>query len=61
MFAVKENGVWLFTVGCQENITKEEFIYRIYNEGGGFDPEKGVNVHRGIYLNFLGQFPDKKV
>ncbi|MCC0726694.1 DUF4116 domain-containing protein [Clostridioides sp. ZZV14-6045] len=56
VFAVKENGIWLFTVGCQENITKETFIYRIYNTDGGFDLEKGINVHRQIYLDFLKEF-----
>ncbi len=56
VLAIKEDGEWLFTIGCQENITKEKFINRIYNENGGFDLEKGVNVHRGRYLNFLKEF-----
>ncbi|MCC0670580.1 MULTISPECIES: hypothetical protein [unclassified Clostridioides] len=56
VFVIKKNGQWLFTIGCQNNITKEEFIYRIYNTDGGFDLEKGVNVHRKIYLDFLKQF-----
>ncbi|MFQ4261483.1 UNVERIFIED_CONTAM: hypothetical protein C4Z64_02450 [Clostridioides difficile] len=56
VFAIKENGMWLFTVGCQIDITKETFIDRIYNEGGGFDLEKGINIHRQVYLNFLKQF-----
>ncbi|EGT3944776.1 TPA: DUF4116 domain-containing protein [Clostridioides difficile] len=56
VIAVKEHGEWLFTVGCQEDITKEEFIHRIYNTGGGFDLEKGINVHRQVYINFLEQF-----
>ncbi|MDI3075250.1 hypothetical protein QJL41_11950 [Clostridioides difficile] len=51
--ALKENDKWIFTIGCQINITKETFIYRIYNEGGGFDSEKGINVHRQSYLDFL--------
>ncbi|HID9496871.1 TPA: DUF4116 domain-containing protein [Clostridioides difficile] len=60
VMAININGEWLFTVGCQDNITKEKFIHRIYNEGGGFDKEKGVNVHRQYYIDFLDQFPDKK-
>ncbi|WP_227825258.1 MULTISPECIES: hypothetical protein [unclassified Clostridioides] len=53
VIAIKENEEWLFTVGCQYKITKETFIDRIYNEGGGFDLEKGINVHRQTYLNSL--------
>ncbi|MDW0076976.1 DUF4116 domain-containing protein [Clostridioides difficile] len=56
VIAIKENGKWLFSIGCQNNITKEEFIYRIYNTNGGFDPEKGINLHRQIYLKFLEKF-----
>ncbi|MGO0861700.1 DUF4116 domain-containing protein, partial [Clostridioides difficile] len=54
--AMKIDGVWRFTLGCQDNITKETFIYKIYNTNGGFDPEEGVNVHRKFYLKFLNQF-----
>ncbi|PBG25670.1 hypothetical protein BGU81_12720 [Clostridioides difficile] len=56
VIVIKEAGEWLFTIGCQSNITKKEFIYRIYNTNGGFDPEKGINVHRQIYLDFLKEF-----
>ncbi|HBF2930538.1 hypothetical protein NBN67_19205 [Clostridioides difficile] len=56
VIAIFIDGRWLFTIGCQNNITKEEFIYRIYNTDGGFDLEKGINVHRKIYLDFLEQF-----
>ncbi|EGT3944937.1 TPA: hypothetical protein KOR49_002360 [Clostridioides difficile] len=56
VIAIFIDGRWLFTIGCQNNITKEEFLYRIYNENGGFDLEKGINVHRKIYLDFLEQF-----
>ncbi|ENY8693094.1 TPA: DUF4116 domain-containing protein [Clostridioides difficile] len=56
VIAIKENGKWLFTIGCQRNITKDEFIRRIYNKGGGFDLKKGINVHRKIYLDFLNRF-----
>ncbi|HBG8470868.1 TPA: DUF4116 domain-containing protein [Clostridioides difficile] len=58
--AINIDGEWLFTIGCQENITKETFIDRIYNEGGGFDLKAGKNVHRQEYLVFLDQFPDKE-
>ncbi|MDI2978112.1 DUF4116 domain-containing protein [Clostridioides difficile] len=56
VIAIKEDGEWLFTVGCQRNITKETFIDRIYNTDGGFDLEKGINVHRQVYLDFLKEF-----
>ncbi|EGT3945313.1 TPA: hypothetical protein KOR49_002193 [Clostridioides difficile] len=56
VIAIKENGKWLFTLDCQYKITKDEFIERIYNENGGFNPEKGVNIHRQVYLNFLKEF-----
>ncbi|HCP7145417.1 TPA: hypothetical protein OE939_004106, partial [Clostridioides difficile] len=56
VISIEKNGEWLFTVGCQRNITKEEFIYRIYNTNGGFDLENGINVHRQIYLDFLEKF-----
>ncbi|MDW0076980.1 DUF4116 domain-containing protein [Clostridioides difficile] len=56
VIAIKEDGEWLFTVGCQEDIDIEEFIYRIYDTDGGFDPEEGVNVHRQVYLDFLKEF-----
>ncbi|NJA72332.1 DUF4116 domain-containing protein [Clostridioides difficile] len=56
VFAVKRYNKWLFTVGCQNNITKEKFINRIYNTDGGFDKEKGVNVHRQTYVDFLKEF-----
>ena len=44
-----ENDEILYTIGCQENITKEEFLDRIYNEGGGL---KG-NPHREEYLRLI--------
>ena len=44
-----ENYEILYTIGCQENITKEEFLDRIYNEGGGL---KG-NPHREEYLRLI--------
>ncbi|HBF3306920.1 TPA: DUF4116 domain-containing protein [Clostridioides difficile] len=56
VISIEKNGEWLFTVGCQRNITKEEFIHRIYNTNGGFDLENGINVHRQIYLDFLEKF-----
>ncbi|MDW0076990.1 DUF4116 domain-containing protein [Clostridioides difficile] len=56
----KANDIWLFTVGCQTNITKEEFIYGIYNENGGLDLDKEINVNRKIYLDFLKKFVYQK-
>ncbi|HBG8471526.1 TPA: DUF4116 domain-containing protein [Clostridioides difficile] len=65
VMAIKEDGRWRFTIGWQDNITKETFIYRfykeifidrIYNTDGGFNLEKGINVHRQIYLDFLKEF-----
>ncbi|WP_227865670.1 hypothetical protein [Clostridioides sp. ZZV14-6045] len=29
VFAVKRCNIWLFTIGCQRNITKEEFIMKM--------------------------------
>ena len=43
---------WLFNVGCQELITKEEFIDRIYNEDGGLE----LNPHRKYYLKILSLY-----
>lgn len=39
----------LYSIGCQENITKEEFIDRIYNEDGGLEK----NPHRKEYLRLI--------
>lgn len=43
---------WLFNVGCQKLITKEEFLDRIYNEDGGLEN----NPHREFYLRILHIF-----
>lgn len=43
---------WLFNVGCQKLITKEEFIDRIYNIEGGLEK----NPHREFYLKILKMF-----
>lgn len=56
VIAIKENNKWLFTIACQRDITKEEFVDRIYNTNGGFDLKLRINVHRQIYLDFLKQF-----
>ncbi|EGT3640904.1 TPA: hypothetical protein KM432_002822 [Clostridioides difficile] len=56
VIAIKEEGTWLFTIGCQYKITKETFIDRIYNGGRGFDLGKKINVHRQIYVDFLKEF-----
>lgn len=39
----------LYSVGCQENITEEEFINRIYHEYGGLQE----NPHREEYLKLI--------
>ncbi|MCC0681848.1 MULTISPECIES: DUF4116 domain-containing protein [unclassified Clostridioides] len=56
VIAIKENNKWLFTIACQRDITKEEFVDRIYNTNGGFDLKLRINVHRQRYLNFLKDF-----
>ena len=43
---------WLFNVGCQKLITKEDFIDRIYNTEGGLEE----NPHREFYLKILKMF-----
>ena len=44
-----EEGEILYSIGCQENITKEVFLNRIYNKNGGL---KG-NPHREEYLKLI--------
>lgn len=39
----------LYTIGCQENITEEIFLDRIYNENGGLNN----NPHREEYLRLI--------
>ena len=39
----------LYSIGCQENITEEEFIDRIFNEDGGLKK----NPHRAEYLRLI--------
>ena len=39
----------LYSIGCQENITKEEFLDSIYNEDGGLEE----NPHRKEYLRLI--------
>ena len=46
---VLKNGEILFNVGCQDEITKEVFIDRIYNEDGGLEK----NPHRKEYLKII--------
>ena len=47
----KIDGIWLFSIGCQNNITKEEFVKRIYETDGGLES----NPHRQEYLDFLNK------
>ena len=44
-----ENDRILYSIGCQENLTKEEFIDRIHNEDGGLKE----NPHRAEYLRLI--------
>ena len=44
-----EDDEILYTICCQENITKEEFINRIYNHNGGLKE----NLHREEYLRLI--------
>ena len=44
-----ENDEILYSIGCQNNITKEVFLDRIYNEGGGLEE----NPHRKEYLKLI--------
>ena len=44
-----ENDEILYLIGCQENITEEEFIYRIHNKDGGLEK----NPHRAEYLRLI--------
>ena len=39
----------LYSIGCQENITEEEFIDRIHNKDGGLEE----NPHRYEYLKLI--------
>ena len=49
MTGVLKDGKIFYNVGCQEKITKEEFINRIYNEDGGIEK----NPHRKEYLKII--------
>ena len=44
-----EDNKILYSIGCQDNITEEEFIYRIHNEDGGLEE----NPHRAEYLRLI--------
>ena len=46
---VLKDGKILYNIGCQNEITKETFIDRIYNEGGGIEK----NPHRKEYLKII--------
>ena len=46
---VLKNGKILYNVGCQNEITKETFVNRIYNEDGGIER----NPHREEYLKII--------
>ena len=44
-----EDDKILYTIGCQSNITKEQFLDRIYNTDGGLEN----NPHREEYLRLI--------
>ena len=44
-----KNDKILYTIGCQKNITEEEFLFRIHNTDGGLE----ANPHRKEYLNLI--------
>ena len=44
-----EDNQIFYSIGCQENLTKEEFIYRIHNTSGGLEE----NPHRYEYLKLI--------
>lgn len=44
-----EDDEILYSIGCQENITEEDFLDRIYNEDGGLEK----NPHRYEYLRLI--------
>ena len=44
-----DNNKILYTIGCQNNITKEQFLDRIYHENGGIEE----NPHRKEYLKLI--------
>ena len=46
---VLKDGKILYNIGCQNEITKEVFVDRIYNEGGGIEK----NPHRKEYLKII--------
>ena len=44
-----EDDEILYSIGCQNNITKEVFLNRIHNEDGGLEE----NPHREEYLKLI--------
>lgn len=44
-----EDDIWRFNIGCQNLLTKDEFIQRIEEEDGGLKE----NPHRKKYLRIL--------
>ena len=42
----------LFSIGCQKNISKDYFIWRIYNMDGGLEE----NPHRQEYLDIINRY-----
>lgn len=47
-----ETGEFKFSIACQVNMSKQQFIDRIYNENGGLI----CNPHRQEYLDILSKY-----
>ena len=47
-----EDDEILYSIGCQNNITKDYFIWRIYNIDGGLEE----NPHRQEYLDIINRY-----
>lgn len=52
IYVININGKYLFSVGCQKNISKGEFLYRINNTDGGLK----YNNHRFLYIDILKKY-----
>ena len=42
----------LFSIGCQKNITKEYFVWRVYNTDGGLEERP----YRQVYLDVINRY-----
>ena len=51
LYITKPENVYLFTIGCENNITKDEFVKRIHEDGGLKE-----KPHRQEYLDILKDY-----